>query len=356
MDAPRWIGGDWVAGADPQLAWRLPHLAPGAATLCSGRLALSRAIAAVTRPGQSVLLPALGCPALAQAARLADTRPVFYPADDQLAPRWAELPALARRAGARAAVLVHPAGWLLDRDAARRLARDGLTLIEDGSHTLMNAAGSVTLGPGVSAAVAASLRKVLPMPSGGAWRAWDQMAAAAAGAPEDAFTAGRMAAMVLPPGAERHRQLARLERLLDIAPPSGPLPPAAEAVLGWLAAAAPTRERRWRQRCRANWRVLAAHLAGSAARPVWRALPAGVCPLALVIRHPNRSHLARHLLAHGVEATLSWPAPAEARAAMDTGERVLAGTLLSLPCDARYDGQDMVRIADLCRGHDGRRT
>jgi hypothetical protein len=74
----------------------------------------------------------------------------------------------------------------------------------------------------------------------------------------------------------------------------------------------------------------------------------------LVIRHPDRARLAHHLLLRGIEATLHWPVTAEAKAAMEREERILAATLLTLPCDARYGAPGMERVARACWDYDRR--
>ena len=352
-----WLGGDWIPDpGDPPLAWAPEVFAPAAAMVRSGRLALARAIASVVPPGATVLMPALGCPALAQAARAAGTRPAFYPSTTRLAPRWSAVTEIARRLAAQAVLVVHPAGWLLEDARAELAGGGGIALIEDASFTLMNAAAAITLGPRVTAAAAASLRKVLPLPSGGAWLRWGHPPVGEPAAAPDRFAAARLGALSRPGGPERHRLLTRAERFLDAEVAAGGIPAETEALLQVLARASGPLSGRWRARTRANWLQLTQELAPTACRPVFGDLPPGICPAGVVVRHPDRSALARHLLTCGIEATLHFPVSAEAKSAMDGEERRLAATLLTLPCDGRYGSAEMERIARACLGYDLRRS
>ncbi len=352
MREAAWLGGDWIpAPGDAAPAWAPQRFAPAAAFVRSGRLALARAIASVVPPGATVLIPALGCPALGQAARAVGTRPAYYPSTEALAPRWSALRRLARELPAAAALLVHPAGHLLG-DAAEPAGPDGIALIEDASFTLLNEAGAVTLGPPVTVAAAASLRKVLPLPAGGCWTRWGHRSTDEGQSSPDRFAALRTEALAQPCGPERHRLLARAERLLDADVLPGGLPAEAEAGLRGLEGAPGAKADGWRARCRANWRQLTEELGPTAGRPVFRELPPAVCPSGVVLRHPDRSALARHLLTCRIEAMLHWPVDAAAKAAMDGEERRLAATLLTLPCDGRYGPADMERIARACLAYD----
>lgn len=352
---PDWIGGPWTgaeAGAGAP-GWSPPALLgpdqPHALTQ-SGRAALATCLRAL--PPGPVLVPAYGCPALAQAVAACRRTPVFHPGDGAMGPAWEALPALVGRHGARCLVLVHPLGVLQDGEALRRLrAATGLQVLEDASHTLLNAPGATCLGPGATDAVAASLRKLLPLAAGGVAALWGRGAPAPgpANPAGTAAVAALAAALTLPPGPARHRAAGAAEGLLERAEVGGPLGAADATALTALGRAGAAS---WRVRCRENWAQLAEGLRETTCRPLRMALPAGACPLGLAVRSHSRTRLARFLLARGVEATWHWPIAAAARPALTREERLLAGTLLTLPCDGRFGAEGMARVVEACRDFD----
>jgi len=346
----RWIGGEWILddldpGALPP-AWSVEALSsrcgPGAFA-ASGRAALALCLRRLG--ARIVLLPAYGCPALTQGVALAGARPAYYPGDAEMRPQWALLPDLARRSGADTLLIVHPLGMLQDAGEVRRVTREwALKVVEDASHTLCNAADSLCLGPQATAALIAGLRKTLPVPSGGVWTVWGEAPPdppPVAGGP---FASARGQAFALPPGPMRHRALARAEQLLDGEAGGPGVAPDAWAALQRLEGSASPAAVAWRARCRDNWAQLRDGLHGTACRPLFSALPPGVCPAGFAVRAPDRTRLARLLLRRGIEAVLHWPIAPEAREALSRGERLLAGTVLTLPCDARYGPGEMERI------------
>lgn len=339
MAEPGWIGGEWVARDLPAGAPSpaLPALALRAALAASGRAAIAAALRAIG--ARRVLLPAYGCPALTQAVHLAGATAHHHPGDKQMRPLWSEVAALARRHGADTLLLVHPLGILQDAAELRRAAI-GLRVIEDASHSLANAPGWAALGPGVTTALAASLRKVLPLPCGGLWTTWDGSRSAQGPAAPSAFGSARAAAFAQPTGWGRHRALSRAEAILDADPGQGPDP----KVLVDLQALPSAPAGEWLRRCRANWEQLRSGLASSPCRPLWSALPTGSCPVGFVLRCPDRTRLARFLLARRIEAVLHWPVEPAARPVLTREERMLAGTVLTLPCDGRYGPEDMDHI------------
>jgi len=349
-----WIGGEWQLPdhrGEPPLAWSPgAFLAPAAPAgpvglFGSGRAALRAAIEALGGHGTAVLLPAYGCLALTQAALQAGARPVYYPGDGLARPLWTALDQLAAHHDAGLAVLVHAFGVLQDGDAARQL----VLRREDCSHTLCNASGSTHLGPEITAAAVASLRKLLPIPSGGLCALWapGHLPAPSGSA---AFAQARTEAFALPPGPERCRRLQACEQLLDHIP-AGELAPDAAAALASLAAAPESALQSWRQRTRRNREALASALDGSGCRVVHAQLPAATCPPGLLLRHPDRTRLAARLLAGGVEAVLHWPPTPAATPHMSREERLLAASALTLPCDGRWTEPHMLRVAAGCRPH-----
>ena len=349
--ASHWLGGDWLAGRHgPGPDWHPGSLGQGAVLAASGRAALAGVLRTLAPAGAVVLLPAYGCSALTQAVHLAGGRPDYYPGDEQLRPDWAALTGLTRARQAAAVVVVHPWGWLQDGDEMRRLRATGVAVLEDTSHTLANAPAQRATGPDAATALAASLRKVLPLAAGGLQRAWHgRLEPASAWQGEDAFAAARGTALRLPAGPDRHRALQRAEAALDRQTSCGPVDPAVPLALQELASRPAAAGVRWREACRANWSVLRDALAGSDCRAWADTLPDGVCPVGFVLRHPDRSRLAAWLLRQGIEATLHWPVAVAARPHLTRTERLLAASVLTLPCDGRYTPADMAAIATACR-------
>jgi hypothetical protein len=357
-DAPltrprRWWTADWPPGARGPAWSAATFLAeygrgsrPGV-LLGSGREALAFLLRALGAAGRAVLLPAYGCPALTQAVHLAGATPVYHPGDETMRPDEVAVRHILARGGVAAWVLVHPLGWL--QTPPRWPLPPGVALVEDTSHTLCNAPGQRVLGAAWGVGTAASLRKCLPVTAGLAAR-WDgdvppppPLPSAAAAA----HAAARTAAWAAADPWRRHDLLARAEEALAGVPattapaPGGATPEALAA----LAAPAGWDLETWRRRCRANWLALGELLrAVPGARPLHPTLPDGICPLGFALRHPNRTALARRLLRRGLAAAWHWQPPAAARPAMGRGERVLAATILTLPCDARYTPADMEEI------------
>ena len=363
VTAQPWVGGEWVlsdtAPGDPAPGWS------GARTTgqltASGRAALALCLRRLR--ARTVLAPAYGCPALGQGVAMAGAEPVYYPGDAQMRPQWSILPGFARRSGADTLLLVHPLGMLQDGSEARRIASVcRLLLVEDASHALANSAGCCCLGAGTTDGYVASLRKVLPVPSGGLWRLWDVPDTEQEGDPEgggppdgaEPFASARAEAFALPPGPARHRALSRAEGRLDAAARLARAAPDTRLALQRLHARPAADAAAWRARCRANWTELREGLHGTACRPVFTELPPGVCPAGFAIRSPDRTRLARFLLDRGIEAVQHWPIAPDARTALSRQERLLAGTVLTLPCDGRYGSAGMRRILQACLEFGGR--
>ena len=94
-----------------------------------------------------------------------------------------------------------------------------------------------------------------------------------------------------------------------------------------------------RQR-RENYAVLAAELGEFA----WRdTLPDGCVPVGFPLRVANRDDVRSHLFAHDIFPPVHWPlhqVPAEFN-----DSHVVSAQLMTLPCDQRYDTEDMRRMA-----------
>ncbi len=98
-------------------------------------------------------------------------------------------------------------------------------------------------------------------------------------------------------------------------------------------------------RRRANAALLATHLQDLA---LWPGIKLDFAPLAFPIRVPDSAGLAAWLAASGIYCARHWPDLPSDPARFPLAHR-LAGQLLSLPCDQRYDAADMRRIVDAVR-------
>lgn len=330
------IGGEAVTPGTLRPPLRLE---PGSVLTASGRAALRWLLLALG--ARSVLLPAYACPALEIAVRRQGCVPSFYHVDDHLMPIWTEIDP-----SADVLVLVHPFGWLLPRRPvlALRRAAPHLTIIEDISHTLANRPDHRQLGPTVTDGAYASLRKCLPVPSGGTAILWGSPLPPPPPAGPDAPPSVR--ARIAAPRDDAPRLAAELAAAEDILDRDTALVGIDRVTLGLLDSL-PLHGDAWRRRTRANWRILRDGLRGQ--RSLHWTLSEGVCPLGYVLRHENRTALARRLLRQGILAGHHWPLAGEARRQASRSERLLTGTVLTLPCDGRYGPTEMRRIVEVVR-------
>lgn len=290
----------------------------------SGRSALAWLCATRLPPGARVLCPALICPAVPQAIAAAGAQVVFYPLDGQLQPRL-------QGTGGDALLVVHFFG--------RTVQATHPLLIEDRSHTLLNEGQA-----GAGGLAFASLRKLLPVPDGGVVVG---VGGTATGGPLSAIAIQRLVAEALwnaglVPAAERMASGA--EDALDAEIPQGRISQVSLDVLGSLDLTALREARRERYR-----RIAAAMKAVPGVRLLWDALPDGVAPLAVPLLCRNRHDLRRALYAEGVHAMPFWPVLPEARAAAGIEGRLLAASVLLVPCDPFTRSDDIQRALDSVR-------
>jgi hypothetical protein len=98
-------------------------------------------------------------------------------------------------------------------------------------------------------------------------------------------------------------------------------------------------------RRRDNAALLAHHLRDLA---LWPGVVVNFAPLAFPIRVRDSAGLAASLAASGIYCARHWPDLPSDKARFPLAHR-LAGQLLSLPCDQRYDATDMLHIVDALR-------
>ena len=99
------------------------------------------------------------------------------------------------------------------------------------------------------------------------------------------------------------------------------------------------------RRRRENWQMLHAALGGKV-EPFFRFLPKDVVPLGYVITLDHRDLVRGKLAERRIYCPVHWPLPTEVTQRDFPAAHRLAARSLTLPIDQRYDGSDMVRIAD----------
>lgn len=227
---------------------------------------------------------------------------------------------------------------------------DGVEVVEDHTHDPLG----VWAARSKADWCVASLRKTLPLPDGAVL--WSPRGHALPPSPDPAPADGvetRLAAMALKRewlhGASDDRD--RYRRLeLDAERRLGEAPPA--AMSGWseaLLAAMPAG--RWRERRRANHRLLAAALDGVPRARLLRPDPDAV-PFAgtlLCDTAAMRDGLRERLIAARVYPPVLWPLEPAAVQGIPPEHVAASGRLLSLPCDFRYGADDVRRMARVVR-------
>ena len=103
------------------------------------------------------------------------------------------------------------------------------------------------------------------------------------------------------------------------------------------------------QRRRRNYQLLAIALGDFA---LFADLPAHVVPLGFPIRVNKRDRIRQELFDHGIYPPVHWPLEGAVPEAY-RGSHQLATEIMTLPCDQRYDGNDMERMAQIVRGASG---
>lgn len=133
----------------------------GRAALRAGALALGLG------PGDTALVPAFVCDVVVRAFRSIGVDVRYYPIGETLAPDYDAAAALVD-ASTKAFLGVHYFGFPQPVGAMRRFADEhGLAFVEDNAHGLLTEADGAPLG-GTGEIGLVSIRKVLPIPTGGA--------------------------------------------------------------------------------------------------------------------------------------------------------------------------------------------
>lgn len=315
--------------------------------LRSGRDAL-RALLEVCPPGP-VGLPAYACESLHQACAEREVR--VLPVDSSLHPR----PEAVQRFDG--AVLVFLPLWGGDapealRQEVARARGAGLVVLEDRTHCL--------LSPGVepvSEVGFASLRKWAAMPDGGC--CYGLSTGRTPIEPGTPFAERRRDAMsrkarwlqgATEPKEEWLRDLGAAEHLLDASPLPRAMSEAGRRALDQVDWALVARRRRQNERrLRAGLRGLPLTFA---VRPDEEALPESVTPLGGVVFFPEpdlRDRVRRALIRERIYCPVHWPLPSAVSPDAHPDAWNAGARILTLPCDQRYDFEDMDRLVDAVR-------
>lgn len=303
-------------------------------------------------PGDKVLLPAFGCPSIADAALASGLTPVFYPVGGGL-----ELDAgrvlSVRDGGCLGLVYINYFGIPQNHKEIGKLRETGLVIIEDATHSLFSDGPEAPWDHRFS-----SLRKLLPVPCGcllesrrpaetegqgrGTMSQKAQSLLRSAGLRIAAVYQRRPSGLLkwfL--GTFRYGPEAALET-------ENPMTYVSPAVARELAAADPGEIRGKR---RGNYLALLNAIdPATGLRPVFPCLPEGACPLGLPVTAAMPKLWRRALEALDVEALPLWSLHPSVDASIFREEKTLADGILVLPCGHHHGPDDMKRIAELVNG------
>lgn len=230
---------------------------------------------------------------------------------------------------------------------------DGVVLLEDHTHSPWS---DWAWKSGADYCVA-SLRKTLPVPDGGVlWSPTAQPLPSATGATDERrnAAASKFAAMVLKGmyldgrrvRKDAFRALALAgEGAIASGAVSGMSPITAELVDTFPVAS-------WNEARGRNFAALAASLERDCGLEVLRPAAPECIPFSVVVRFPNRTlrdSVRAQLIARGVYPAVLWSLDEPVVPDIGPMPSELAGRLLSIHCDMRYDVADMERVAGLVR-------
>lgn len=365
----RWIPAQ--PGRPEQVLFRRPApegvLRPGDVLYRLGRDAIYHGLRALSRVEPSrrtVLLPSFHCSSQIEAAEAAGLRCEFFPVRTDAT---VDLDEIARRLhdDVLALMVIHYFGWPLDLDGLSALARErGVALFEDCALSLFSQHRGRPVGTVGDLAIF-SLRKFLPVRDGGLLRLNrpDLTAEPPTRTPSSLRPAVGAVARALGAGS-----LIRVgKRLLgrsngESRAPSTPdelerprdfeVEQADQGISSFARYIA----RRIRpaeviEHRRRAYELLDGRLRGHPRyRPLFPSLPEGVCPLSLILVHPDRDAFEARLAEQDVEAYCfgRHPHPSLDRAEFPE-TRVLSDQTLAIPAHQGLSERDLERVADAVR-------
>ncbi len=327
----RVIGGVFALEARASTPSPPDLLAGGPLMLCSGRAALAAVLA--TLAPRRVWLPAFVCESVVDVVVPSALR--FYGVGASLT----ELDVADVLPG-DAVLVVDYFGWPAPAGLVGQLRGAGAIVIEDACHALLTS--------GVGAAAdwwIASPRKFLGVPDGGLLGPPSPSVDADAGGPPGAWwlealnaCVGRRAFEHGAPDRSWFEAYGRAEAAVPVAPHA--MSELTRLVLseGIDAPAIAAARRR-------NYACLH-QLIGDLG--LMGPLADGVVPLGFPICHDERDRLRSALFEEQVFPPVHWPVP-DAVPQRFVAERRLAASVMTVPCDQRYDESDMRRVAELIR-------
>jgi hypothetical protein len=342
MVGERLIGGVFALESAGEKSTPPPFLKHPAMWLANGRSALA-VLAQSLRPDQA-WLPSYLCDAVLGGLRSVGVSLKFYDVGDELRPRQG--PWLGDIHEGDLFLLVDYFGFRADQTAASEARRRGAYVVEDACQALLTeglGAGSdfVVLSPrkfvGVtdggillqSGETPLPTAPLAPLPT-----TWHEAALRAARGrrdfdrgygQDDWFAAFQLAERSAPTGAYEASALTR--NLLTTS-------------VDYVAVC---------QARRRNFQILAGRLGEAALFPE---LPGEVVPLGFPMRAVARDDLRHRLFQAKVFPPVHWPIAGVVPDSFSDSHR-LSATMLTLPCDQRYQPEDMNRVADLVLASSG---
>ena len=232
-----------------------------------------------------------------------------------------------------------------DRDFVRECAESGVAIVHDITHSVFSDDGIEELAD----YTAGSFRKWLGVPSGGVAVKRRGRFALSPLPPEEEHLRGRLACFAEQSLVMRNEEGASEERaseifwetemrLRKIFDRYG-----SDSLSEKILAAFPWRD--YVLRRQENYRfILDQNPFGSSLRPVFPALPKGVCPSHLALYSPKRERVRELLGNQRIKTTVYWPFHGELETGDFPGAAYIYDHIFSLPIDQRYSPADMLLV------------
>ena len=304
---------------------------------CAIRLLLER-----LSPRQT-WMPSYLCESMLHAADRTSTRVRFYPVDYDL--HTASVTWLTDVGEGDVVILIDYFGFPCDAAIARGAKERGAVVVEDACQALLSD------GVGELADYALfSPRKFLGVPDGGVLRgrtAFDREASVTEEPPADWWLPA-LEAMVQRREFDRYGGEPAWFGLFRDVEDRAPIGAFAMSDLSRRLLLHAFYYEAIADRRRRNYEYLSRRLPGIALRPE---LPHGVVPLGFPVRVARRDELRQRLFDGKIYPPVHWPVPSAVPARFEEARR-LAGDIMTLPCDQRYDEADMERIVQAVAGRE----
>ena len=344
---------------------KLSISAPNTVVLGSGRDALYWIISALGLPAQSqVLLPAYLCEDVVNPFVASGHRVSFYRITSDLKVDAADL-AEKLCPETRIVLYINYFGFPAPVPAAVvESAAPETVFVQDASHSFLSCQDNQAINGEIQFA---SYRKLLPVPDGG-FVSWDtghlsninrvrtRWSLERIGALTSRCTGGVLKGIWLQlPGIYPKTVFRRLFVWSDALVDKYPKPAGMSAVSRYLLGRIDLEE--VVQARRRNFQFLLDCLKDHGGlRPLYTALPEGVCPLGFPVLAESRDELARHLIQHRVYPPIHWELPEMVDQDAFPEAWSISRNILTLPVDQRYGLRDMARIVDAINAYEPRKV